>query len=216
MRKYLIFIVIFLSCLTANAQQEDDVLVSLAKVNFEGMSAPFQWFYFFNIEAGTSMETVEEGIAITNPHVQDQAWTPSAVVLPEGLFNLEENHDYIIRLTIKVPSDGTYQVILGSWNTNYSCYVNVKAGNEFQIIDTEYPEYGRSIDDAHVLIGFGWVEGTTIIKEVEVLEKRVTTGIQSVNSAKDAKDAIYNLAGQKVSTSYKGIVIKNGKRVVIR
>ena len=50
MRKYLIFIVIFLSCLTANAQQEDDVLVSLAKVNFEGMSAPFQWFYFFNNE----------------------------------------------------------------------------------------------------------------------------------------------------------------------
>ena len=34
MRKYLILLVIFLSCLKANAQQEDDELVSLAKVNF--------------------------------------------------------------------------------------------------------------------------------------------------------------------------------------
>lgn len=216
MRKYLIFIVIFLSCLTANAQQEDEVLVSLAKVNFEGMSAPFQWLYFFNNEAGTSMEIVEEGIAITNPHVQDQIWTPSAIVLPEGLFNLEEKHDYIVRLTIKVPSDGTYQVIMGSWDTNYSCHVGVKAGNEFQIIDTEYPEYGRSIDDAHVLIGFGWVEGTTIIKEIEVLERRKTSDIQRIKAENNTDNTVYNIVGQRVSAVYKGIVIKNGRPVIMK
>ena len=34
MRKYLLSVIIILSCLKANAQSESDSLVSLAKVNF--------------------------------------------------------------------------------------------------------------------------------------------------------------------------------------
>jgi hypothetical protein len=42
------------------------------------------------------------------------------------------------------------------------------------------------------------------------------SGIQSVNTT-DAKNAlVYNLAGQKVDASFKGIAIKNGKKVVIK
>lgn len=41
----------------------------------------------------------------------------------------------------------------------------------------------------------------------------VTNGITSVNAASMSSE-IYNLAGQKVSGSYKGIVIKNGKKYV--
>ncbi len=42
------------------------------------------------------------------------------------------------------------------------------------------------------------------------------TGIQNVKAAdvKSANGAIYNLAGQKVNESYKGIVIKNGKKYI--
>ena len=40
-----------------------------------------------------------------------------------------------------------------------------------------------------------------------------TTGIQGVQAEK-ADAAAYNLAGQKVSENYKGVVIKNGKKVV--
>lgn len=43
------------------------------------------------------------------------------------------------------------------------------------------------------------------------------TGIESVETAKEANDgAIYNLAGQKVSADYKGVVIKNGKKVMMK
>ena len=43
----------------------------------------------------------------------------------------------------------------------------------------------------------------------------VTNGITSVNANATSKSSeIYNLAGQKVSGSYKGIVIKNGKKYV--
>ena len=65
-----------------------------------------------------------------------------------------------------------------------------------------------------IFIVWGWVVGTTILKEVEVLEETSTTAIQSIQSPKVADNATYNLSGQKVSPSYKGVVIQNGRKVV--
>ena len=42
------------------------------------------------------------------------------------------------------------------------------------------------------------------------------TGINGVNAEAAADGAIYNLAGQKVSAAYKGIVIKNGKKYLMK
>jgi len=42
------------------------------------------------------------------------------------------------------------------------------------------------------------------------------TGISTVKAAQANDAVIYNLAGQKVTESYKGVVIKNGKKVVIK
>ena len=42
------------------------------------------------------------------------------------------------------------------------------------------------------------------------------TGINGVNTEAAADGAIYNLAGQKVSAAYKGIVIKNGKKYLMK
>ena len=42
-----------------------------------------------------------------------------------------------------------------------------------------------------------------------------TTAIDSVK-ATDADSPVYNLAGQKVGASYKGIVIQNGKKRIVR
>lgn len=42
------------------------------------------------------------------------------------------------------------------------------------------------------------------------------TGINGVNAEAAADGAIYNLAGQKVSAAYKGIVIKNGKKYLVK
>ena len=40
------------------------------------------------------------------------------------------------------------------------------------------------------------------------------TGISTVKTANTGNGMIYNLAGQRVDNSYKGLVIKNGKKVV--
>ena len=42
------------------------------------------------------------------------------------------------------------------------------------------------------------------------------SGIETVKAAAKANEAIYNLAGQKVGKDYKGLVIKNGKKFVIK
>jgi hypothetical protein len=47
-----------------------------------------------------------------------------------------------------------------------------------------------------------------------VITRGGSTGINTVKTVRIADGAIYNLAGQKVSESYKGVVIKNGRKYV--
>lgn len=48
-----------------------------------------------------------------------------------------------------------------------------------------------------------------------LLEKDPSTGISNATILTPAKSTkIYNLAGQQVDASYKGVVIKNGKKFV--
>ena len=214
MRKYLLSVIIILSCLKANAQSESDSLVSLAKVNFVEITEFTGWSQFDDSQPEGKIEVVDDGIAITNYKLQSQSWQPQVMIVPDGSFDLEEGHNYIVRLTMKVPSDGKYMVNIGTWSTNFNCLSPATSTDDFQIIDVEYPEYESSITGGHVLLGFGWVVGTTIIKEVEVLERSTTAGIRNAKPAKDADDTVYNLSGQKVDASYKGIVIRKGKLVV--
>ena len=58
----------------------------------------------------------------------------------------------------------------------------------------------------------GWQNAATF----EIVEEP-TTGISKIESANVAKDGkCFNLAGQQVGKGYKGIVIKNGKKMVIK
>jgi hypothetical protein len=41
------------------------------------------------------------------------------------------------------------------------------------------------------------------------------TGIESLN-AEDSNEPAFNLAGQQVSKNYKGIVVKNGKKAIVK
>ena len=57
---------------------------------------------------------------------------------------------------------------------------------------------------------------STIIIKAVYLTKNDATGVTKVQVNAVDNNAIYNLAGQKVNNTYKGIVIKNGKKIVIR
>jgi len=171
MKSYVLMILLLLGCLSAHAQNGVETLMSLHKENWKGVEEIPQWASFGYSDTGATLEVVDEGLAITNPHVQAEVWQPTVTVV-DNCLTLEEGHDYIVRMTVKVPSDGTYQMRLGNWDHYDMRQVHVKASNDFQIVDVEYPEYkGNAAGDGHVLLQLGWVEGTTVIKEIEVLEK---------------------------------------------
>ena len=175
-------------------------------------------------------KTTDEGLALLNPEKQEFAGS-NTILISTGGFSLEEHHDYMVRLNVKVPSDGTYVVNMGSWLTNCIKEVPVSASDDFQVIDIPFSDFWGDItdrefkpieDDAHVRLAIGLVAGTTVVKKVEVYEV-VGSGARggdktAINAVKatNADGAIYNLAGQKVDASYKGIIIHNGKKRIAR
>ena len=68
-----------------------------------------------------------------------------------------------------------------------------------------------------VTISWGDMVGTVVVQKVQVIEntKGSETTIHAIKASK-ADDALYNLAGQRVDASYKGIVIQNGKKRIVR
>ena len=194
--------------LTGNTEKADvngEKIIS--ETNWEGLVYPVIWDDYDN-----PLETTDEGLAIHNPSLKDYMWTR---VNTERLA-LDKDSDYIVRLTLKVPSDGTYRVRLGSWDEIHVDQVPVTASDDFQTFDFEFPEFGSNIYwDGFTLLDTGWVLGTTVVKNVQVIEKEKGTpaAIMTLKTIK-ADDTIYNLAGQKVNASYKGLVIKNGKKMI--
>ena len=170
-------------------------------------------------------ELTDEGLAVTNPSMQEEMWTFNQFIAG-GAIPLEQGRDYLIRMTMKVPSDGTYQVTLISENQTpdgdfpyFNSEVPVTASDDFQVVDVKFLDYHASgvegVLYSDVALGFGWVVGTTVVKKVEIYEKKGgTTAIRSLEPAKSDDNAIYNLAGQRVDASYKGIVIKNGQKFI--
>lgn len=171
MRIRLLFVMMILGCLSLHAQLETDTLVSLTKVNYVGIREFSEWSQFPDDQPGDKVEVDANGIAITNAKLQSQSWQTQVMVVPEGNLDLKEGHDYVVRLTVKVPSDGTYIINLGNSESCRAIQVSVTGSDDFQIIDVEYPEYQSGAKDAHVVMDCGWVIGTTVVKEVEVFEK---------------------------------------------
>ena len=160
-----------------------------------------------------SYEATDEGLAIINPTMKQSSWGVETFITGAKL-SLEEGHDYIVRLTIKVPSDGIYGMLFGGWEYSQISEIVVPAKDDFQVFDVFFPNFsGNTWRDGYVTLGSGKVVGTTVLKKVQVYEKE-KSDIAAIKPVKPVKsdDGLYNLAGQKVSTSYKGIVIKNGKK----
>ena len=193
-------------------------------MNWEGVDYPMT-----DMTPDDPQKTTDEGLAIYNPEKQEYAGSIFTIISGGG-FSLEENHDYMVRLTMKVPSDGSYVVNIGSWSTNCSKEVAVSASDDFQVVDVQFPDFWGDVTDrtfepingdAHIFFYSGLVAGTTVVKKVEVYET-AGSGVRddktAVNAVKttNADGAIYNLAGQKVDASYKGIVIQNGKKRIMK
>lgn len=100
-----------------------------------------------------------------------------------------------------------------------------KTGNELQVfggLSFEGKKF-TSVDDikvGDVVVVFGKLKkyGTTYeldSNNILISQNGTTTGITNITTDEAAKNApVYNLAGQKVTKAYKGVVIKNGKKMI--
>lgn len=96
-----------------------------------------------------------------------------------------------------------------SITTAKTFYVLAKVGN----ICGFYPMATGEMLPAYK--GYIYIKDTTAAKAFYTLGN-TTTGINNTVVGKPQRDMRYNLAGQRTGKSYKGIVILNGKKVIVR
>lgn len=58
------------------------------------------------------------------------------------------------------------------------------------------------------------IQENAVLPMLYIYDEKATAGITTVKTQPAANNAIYNLAGQRVSENYRGVVIKNGKKYV--
>ena len=138
--------------------------VVVAEKNWDGP-------YWFGDEGTDATFTVkDEGLAITNPKVQDNLWMPQTMVLKDA--KLQKNHSYSVIVEAKIPSKGDLQVQLGSWD-NSECRdqsIPVLASNDFQTFEFTYQDFPVDAVDGHVLFQSGGIAGTCVIRRIIILD----------------------------------------------
>ena len=102
---------------------------------------------------------------------------------------MEDMSSYIVTYKgLYIKADGTYGATVAEETDTYAALpIAVEPGNTY----------------------FFWVAGSKLMLS-GINYVTGATGIENVKAAKNVEGVAYNLAGQKVSNSFKGIVIKNG------
>lgn len=96
---------------------------------------------------------------------------------------------------------------------NANAYVLVNNdGAEFQPLSGDYTDNKVTIPAGKAYLNASANGGANL----RVVSAGEITGIAAVEAAKAENGAIYNMAGQRVNGSYKGIVIKNGMKVLVK
>ena len=188
---------------------EDELLY---ENDFTGITEFTGWTQFDDSQTDGKVEVDADGVAITVGIQTGQLWQPQVMVVPDGSFNLVEDGSYKIVVTAKFPTAGTLQINMGTWSANDQATFDVEASDDFQTIECDFEGWSVDAEGAHLLFQCGDFKGTTILKKIQIYAVGGTTAIQGVKTVTPISTAIYNLKGQKVDASYKGIVIKNGKK----
>lgn len=137
-------------------------------------------------------------VTTTNPYGEN-VLRSTYIDLTAGTFKLEEEltraqayKNYMYVLVNNATAGFGFQHFTGS---------KIKKGNIYVINPTNIPAGAR--------LNMVWLDENGNVEYD-------ATAIQSVKAAEAENGAVYNLAGQKVSAAYKGVVIKNGKKYIMK
>ena len=90
-------------------------------------------------------------------------------------------------------------------------------GITFRLSSSRNNSWGMTTPGYFLMDDFNGVYDGRSRKLTAIADNNVSTGVATVkNNARVTDDAIYNLAGQRVDKNYKGVIIRGGKKVVVR
>ena len=127
-------------------------------------------YWFDDGGTGATFTITDGGLAITNPKVQNEIWTPQTMILKNA--NLQKNHTYKVIVNAKIPSDGDLQMQLGSWASDvyeHQC-IAVNASSDFQDLEFIYRDFPADAEGAFVVFQNGFIAGTSIVRSVRILD----------------------------------------------
>ena len=140
-------------------------------------------------------------------------WEPQVPMISH-IAEIDEGGQYQVKFQFESPVAGELRLDFYSWDgsgaTMASVFEVAEGANDMTIDFLDYP---TPCTDAGIFYQCGKLPGKHIIKKVEVWDLEATA-IKTVKAAKKFDGATYNLAGQKVNASYRGVVIKNGKKFI--
>lgn len=177
----------------------------------------------YSSENYTIVPDPESGVQLFGAKINDEGTAVTLIPAPEGQTIGLKGAGYIVKAT---PNTIAFIEQTGENGNDIE-------GN--QLVGTEQSERTLTQGEAYLLSAtsdgtpfFGLCnEGTLApfkaflpvpapgVKAILAIEEGGTTSISTIKNAElNVQDAIYNLAGQKVDADYKGIVIRNGKKML--
>lgn len=138
-----------------------------------------------------------------------------------------------IRIYASAPdTNWQFELFDGHWHNNYQRFSEVALTNEdgspresiiVPLSTQGYVDFAITdafLTDVTTAAGWGGTfllngDGNITVTKVTLVQDGAT-GIQNVKVQKVQSNAIFNLAGQRVDANYKGVVIMNGKKVILK
>jgi len=119
-------------------------------------------------------------------------------------------------------ADGVNLRVKGNDTTNWTVYIdNLKDENKLAssgALTTEWVDVAvpmsKTVTGTHDVYVRNDGEGKGMFHTIQFLAD--IAGVEEVEIAPVSDNNIYNIAGQKVGSSYKGIVIKNGRKTLVK
>ena len=148
--------------------------------------------------------TVEGAKATTQCHGE----TPGAYMHWAAIGDVNFEQDWLeFEKEFTVPNEAD-----GMWNIAFNL-AEIKAACDYSFKDVQWYVYDASVEEG--LTPENLISGSTNFYKKEGAGTTPYTGIENV-TVKNAKtsNVMYNLAGQRVSKDFKGIVVKDGKKFV--
>ena len=137
-------------------------------------------------------------------------WEPQVPMIG-GIETIDEGGQYQVQFSFISPAAGEIRLDFYSWDGSGATMAQVfEVAEGENNLTIDFLDYPTPCTNAGIFYQCGKIPGKHIIKSVKVIDLE-GSAIQSVKAAQN-DGAIYNLAGQKVNASYKGVVIKNGKK----